>query len=200
MQLQSPPTSPAEYLARELRSASKSEYVDGEIFAMAGASRRHNLLVGNLLRRALNAAPAGGPCQVFGADMRVHVEARNSFYYPAVSACCDPDDRNELFTTRPCLIIEVLSPTSAAVDRREKRLSYATLASLHEYIIVDQDRMRVHVFPRASGPWMIRTLNEPDDVVHFSCLGLHLTLQEIYAGVELPAGVAEVDAPAYAVS
>jgi Uma2 family endonuclease len=183
-----------------LHASTKHEFVDGEIYAMAGASRRHNLLVSNLVGRAWNATAERKGCQVFGGDMKVYVEARNSFYYPDVTACCDPDDRHEQYLMRPCLIIEVLSPATTSVDRREKRLSYATLASLDEYVIVEQDRMRVDVYPGKGGPWMSRVLNEPEDVLELSCLGLHLTLKAIYAGVQLPPEkVAEPEAPEYAV-
>lgn len=190
--------SPAEYLEWELKSPVKHEYVDGEVYAMSGASRRHNLIVGNLLRRALNASAEQKHCQVFGSDMRVQVDARNSYYYPDVSACCDPDDRDELYVTSPCLIIEVLSPSTASIDRREKRASYATLPSLRDYIIVDQDRLRVELYRRESHGWGGYILNQPDDLVELSCLNLRLTLSEIYEGVELPSAIAETEPVEYA--
>ena len=191
--------SAAQYLEWEARSRVKHEYVDGEVYATSGASRRHNLLVTNLLRRAANAAAEHRNCQVFGSDMRVHVEARNSFYYPDVSACCDPHDRDELYVKNPCLIIEVLSPSTASVDRREKRTSYATLISLREYIIVEQDRMRVELYRRESRGWQGYILSQSDDFVELSCLVLRLTLSEIYEGIEFPSGVAEPEPEEYAV-
>ncbi len=191
----------AGYLALEQRSVVKHEYVDGEIYAMSGASRRHNLLVGNLFGRAWQTSTAGHGCQVFGSDMKVRIEARNSFYYPDVSACCDSDDRNDLYITRPCFIVEVLSPSTASVDRREKRLAYATLQSLREYVVVDPDCMRIDVYPGIGSPWVSRMLDRPQDVLELSCLRLRLTLEEIYRGVELPApGVSEPEAPAYGAS
>jgi Uma2 family endonuclease len=105
--------------------------VDGEVYAMAGAKRRHNLLATNLVHAA-RAAAGLGDCQVFGSGMKVYVEAHNCFYYPDLSVCRDRDDRGELFLTRPCFIVEVMSPATASVDRREKRASYATLESLRE--------------------------------------------------------------------
>jgi hypothetical protein len=102
MQASTQKTSVSDYLARESTSASRHEYVDGEIYAMSGASRRHNLLATNLLRHAANAAVNRLGCQVFGGAMKVRVEARNSFYYPDVSGTCDVDDRDERFLTRPC--------------------------------------------------------------------------------------------------
>jgi len=197
MQPKPAPLSPAEYLEREEKCPTKSEYVDGEIYAMSGAKRRHNLISSNLVYRARQAAE-GRSCQVFGSDMKVYVEAHNSFYYPDVSVCCDPSDKEDLFLTRPCFIVEVLSPSTASIDRREKRASYATLESLREYVIVDQDRMRVELYRRENDGWRGYVLNQSDDVVESTCLGLQLTLSQIYEGVELPTGVAESEAPEYA--
>jgi Uma2 family endonuclease len=186
----------SEYLEAELRSAVKHEYVDGEVYAMAGASRRHNLLVTNILRMVANAALTRPPCQVFAADMKVRVQARNAFYYPDVSGSCDPGDREEYFLTRPCFIVEVLSPSTAAIDRREKRLAYRTLDSLKEYVVVDQDRRRVDVYRAGAGGWRAETLSDAG-TFELSCLGLRLSLDEIYDGVELPPEVAEPE-PSYA--
>lgn len=192
MQPKPAPLSPAEYLEREQKSPVKYEYLDGEIYAMSGATRRHNLIAANLLGRAWNAAAAERGCQVFGSDMKVYVEAHNSFYYPDLSVCCDPNDRNELFLTRPCFIVEVTSPSTASIDRREKRASYTSIESLREYVIVDQDRMRVELYRREVGGWRGYLLDQPDDAVESSCLDLRLMLSQIYEGVELPPpGVAE---------
>jgi hypothetical protein len=112
---------------------------------------------------------------------------------------CDPHDRDELCVKNPCLIIEVLSPSTASVDRREKRTSYATLISLREYIIVEQDRMRVELYRRESRGWEGYILSQSDDFVELSCLVLRLTLSEIYEGIELPSGVEEPEPEEYAV-
>ena len=188
-----------EYFAREASSARKHEYVDGEIFAMSGTSRRHNLLATNLIREASLAAQGRSDCQVFGSDMRLHVDTRNSVYYPDVSATCDPHDRNEGYLTHPCFIVEILSPSTAGIDRREKRASYQSLPSLREYVIVEQDRMRVDVYRRQAGIWLVQVLMQPDDVIESTCLGLRLTLGELYHGVDFPTGVAEPEPPEYAV-
>lgn len=188
------PMSPEQYLEREGKNPLKHEYVDGELHAMAGATRRHNLIVSNLLYHARHAARAGNRCQVFGSDMKVRVPSRNSFYYPDLSTCCDPTDREELFLAHPCFIVEVASPSTAGIDRREKRVSYATLQSLEEYAVVDQDRLRVEVHQREDGRWRSYLLNAPDDVLESSCLKLALTLEDIYEGVSLPPEVTE---PAY---
>ena len=121
-------------------------------------------------------------CQVFGSDMKVYVETHNSFYYPDLSVCCDRSDRHELFLTRPCFIAEVLSPSTASIDRREKRASYATLESLREYLIVDQDRLRVELYRREGSGWQGYVLNQ---------------LQQIYEGVEFSQSVSESETPEY---
>lgn len=199
MQPKPVPLTPAEYLEREENSPVKCEYLDGEVYATSGARRRHNLISSTLVYRARQAAERASGCQVFGSDMKVYVEARNSFYYPDLSVCCDRSDRHDLYLVRPCFIVEVTSPSTASIDRREKRNSYATLESLRAYVIVDQDRMRVDLYRREAGAWRAYLLDRPDDVVESSCLGLRITLSQIYDGVELPPeGVAESDEADYA--
>lgn len=131
----------AEYLASEEASPVRREYVDGRIFGMAGSKRRHNLIVARLFQSARNVADSGR-CQVFSSDMKVHIEARNSVYYPDLLVCCDQNDRDELCVRQPCFIVEVLSPSTARVDRYEKRASYERLPSLQEFALVEQNRMR----------------------------------------------------------
>lgn len=178
-----------DYLRQELRSPIKHEYVDGQIFAMAGATQRHNLIVGNIFAPAKFKGRERN-CRVFAADMRVQVAARNSFYYPDVAATCDQADKEELYLARPCLIVEVLSPSTAATDRREKRLAYCALGSLREYWLVDQDRRSVEIYRRADSGWTVENL-DTTGVVESGCLGLRLSLDEIYEGVEIPPAVAE---------
>jgi Uma2 family endonuclease len=188
--------SPEEYLEQEAGRAIKHEYVDGQTYAMTGASRRHNLLFSTLFRHAANAAVARN-CHVFGPDMMLRVAARNCFYYPDLSVSCDPEDRDERFLTRPCAVIEILSPSTGAVDRREKRSSYATLPSLLEYLIVDQDRMRVDVYTRDGESWSAELLTLPDDIVEISCLQLRLALRDIYADIDFSRVIAEPEPPEY---
>lgn len=182
-----------DYLASEARSPRRREYVDGEIYAMSGASRRHNQIASNLHVHAGNAARQTRDCQVFGPTMKLYVEARNCIYYPDLMASCDPADNDDRYLTRPCFVVEVLSPSTASIDRREKRSSYETLPSLREYLIVDQDRMRVDLYSRRAGVWLVQVFTDPDDIMECSCLGLRLTLSQVYEGVQLPpSGVAEV--------
>lgn len=195
------PISIEDYLAFEEKTPLRHEYVDGHIHAMSGAKRQHNLIVTRLAQRARSAADSRGPCQVFTSAMKLYVRTRNSIYYPDIVASCDPADREELYVTRPCFIVEVLSHSTASIDRREKRMSYETLPSLQEYVIVSQDRMRVELYQREEAGWQGYLLQQPDDIVWSSCLGLRVTLADIYVDVELaPPGVAEEDPTEYVVT
>ncbi len=196
MKSKAAPLSPEEYLEWESRLPTKHEYVDGEIHAMSGASRRHNLIATNLIRHAQVAAEGRAGCQVFGPDMKTRIELRNCFYYRDLSVCCDPSDRHELYLVRPCFLVEILSPATAAIDRREKRLAYATLASLVDYVIIDPNRMRVESYRRAASGWQGYLLNRPDDLIESSCLELRLPLERVYRGVEFP-DIAEPEPPEY---
>src|SRR5690606_4032964 len=196
MQPKPSPLTATEYLNREQQSPVKHEFVDGEVYAMSGATRRHNLIAGNLLALTHAAARERDECQAFGSDMKVHVEMHNSFYYPDVSVCCDRNDRHELYLVRPCFIVEVLSPSTASIDRREKRASYTTIESLREYAIVDQDRMHVELHRRNAGGWQGYLLNQSEVAVESTGLGLRMALRQVYEGVEFPpqgAGSAAAD-------
>jgi Uma2 family endonuclease len=173
----------ADYLEQESRSTIRHEYLDGETFPLADGSHRHKLIVSNLQRRAQAAVTPDRPCRVFGSHIRVHVRGRNCFYYPDLSASTNPNDRDVPYVSWPCLVVEVLSPSTALADRREKRVQYASIPSMTQYVVIDQDRMRVNVFPRGESNCMVRTSNEPDDMLELTCLGLQMRLRDIYMGV-----------------
>src|ERR1700760_2571658 len=164
----------ANYLEQESRSTIRHEYLDGETFPLADGSQRHKLIVSNLLRRAQAAVTPESPCRVFGSHVRVFVRGRNCFYYPDLSVSTNPNDRDVPFVSWPCLVVEVLSPSTALADRREKRVQYASIPSMNQYVVIDQDRMRVNVFPRGENNCIVRTSNEPDDVLVLNCLGLEM--------------------------
>lgn len=185
MQAKPWPLGAADYLAQEELGPVKHEYVDGEVYAMSGVRRAHNVIAANLLARAWSAAQEVPGCQVFGSDMKIHVAAHNCFYYPDLCVSCDPRDRHELFVSRPCFIVEVLSRATTLIDRWEKRASYATIASLREYVIVDSERMLAEVHRRDGDAWQIQALDEPGDLVESSCLRLRISLRQIYEGVDL---------------
>ncbi|MEQ6340478.1 MAG: Uma2 family endonuclease [Gammaproteobacteria bacterium] len=176
------PLSIADYLEGELRSQVRHEYVAGRVFAMAGASETHNLIAGNLYT-VLRAHLRGGGYRTFMSDMKVRVEKMQAFYYPDVLVTCDPDDIEQYHKSRPCLIIEVLSPATETIDRREKLLAYQVLDSLKEYVLVTQDRMQVEVYRRdGADGWWVDTYTGGEGV-HLESVGLTLSIASVYEDV-----------------
>jgi len=180
----------AEYLAMEREAEQRHEFIDGEIFAMVGASRIHNILVTNLTA-AIRPHLRGTPCRIASRDMKVLIEAANRSYYPdLVVSCGDASREVDAYTeTRPRLIIEVLSPSTASVDRREKRLAYQQLDSLQDYVLVSQHEARVEVFSREESGWM-HTVYGADETVVLRSIDLHLAGAVIFEDV-LDAGAPE---------
>jgi Uma2 family endonuclease len=173
-----------EYLRLEEESAVKHEYVAGTLFALAGATRRHNRIASNIIAR-LSAAARGRGCDVLGSDMRLRV-GDEAVYYPDVQVVCDPTDTEEQYTSSPCVVIEVLSPSTETIDKREKLLAYRSLSSLQAYVIVYRDQKRVRRFWRDhDGAWWDAEVQEQGNVI-FPCPEVTLTLDEIYEGVSLP--------------
>jgi Uma2 family endonuclease len=173
-----------DYIQGELASEVRHEYVAGRVFAMVGASEAHNLIALGLASE-LRARLRGGPCKVFMADMKVRVEKAWAFYYPDVMVTCDPTDTEPYFKTRPCVIAEVMSPATEAIDRREKWLAYQQLESLKEYILISQDNVQVEIYRRdAAGGWWVETCTA-GDTVRLDSLDLSLPMQAIYQDVLL---------------
>jgi len=142
-----------EYLRTEETSPVKREYVDGRVFAMTGANRRHNIIAGNIFA-GLHAFLNSTPCRPYMEAMKARVKAANCFYYPDVMVACDRFDAESVYTEEPILIVEVLSPSTAAVDRREKLVNYMKIPTLREYLIVHQSRRRVEVYRKGEdGIW-----------------------------------------------
>ncbi|WP_407276074.1 Uma2 family endonuclease [Halothiobacillus sp. DCM-1] len=172
-----------DYLAGEQDGQMRHEYIDGIVHAMTGASRRHGLICMNLavkLRPLLNHTP----CQLFANDMKVRLEihGKTLFYYPDLVLTCDPDDREDYFTTRPRLIVEVLSPHTERFDRREKLLSYITLPSLQEYLLVAQDEPRIEVYRRTQD-WLPDEYT--DGTFPLACVNAEIAVAAVYEGVFL---------------
>ena len=168
-----------DYLEGELHSEVRHEYIDGEVYAMVGASDRHGLIV-NAIAFALTPVARRQKCQLFTSDMKLRLEVGDQtlFYYPDLLLSCDPDDRERYFCSRPCLIVEVLSESTERIDRREKLLAYQTLPSLQEYLLVAQDQRRVSVYRRRS-EW--RAEHHGEGAIDLDCLDEPLTLDAIYA-------------------
>ncbi len=171
-----------EYLEGERASEIRHEYIDGEVYAMVGASDRHGLIA-NALAFALTPAARRGHCQLFTSDMKVRLEIADQtlFYYPDLLLTCDPDDRERYYRTRPCLIVEVLSETTERIDRREKLLAYQTLPSLQEYLLVAQDERHVTVYRRRGG-WRAEYFT--DGTIPLDCVDEPLAVDAVYADVD----------------
>jgi Uma2 family endonuclease len=173
-----------EYLESEKDGTIRHEYVDGEVYAMSGTSKRHNRIA-NILNIQLSAHLRGGPCQVFISDVKVFISTLNCFYYPDVVVACDPEDNDDYFVNRPVLVVEVESPSTSLIDRREKLMAYRKLESLREYVMLSQDSISAVVFHRDDkGEWWSEQLGPGDDL-RLESVGLSVALTGLYEGVEL---------------
>ena len=179
--------SPEQYLALEHQAETKSEYVDGVMYAMSGASIPHNILVANLII-SLGPVLRTKGCQIFPSDLKVR--QGNRFFYPDVSAICGDlefhDSTNDV-VLNPALIIEVLSPSTERYDKGLKFLTYQQIPSLQEYLLVHQDRALVEQYRRhAEGSWLYQRRDGLRESVQV--LGCELDLAELYEGVSLEVG------------
>ena len=182
----------SEYLTLEARSPVRHEYVAGEIFAMTGASVRHNIIAGNLYT-ALRTHLRGSPCRALMEGVKLYLKKERSYFYPDVMVTCESRllelDAQMQIVDSPTLIIEVLSPSTEGIDRREKLRAYRTLPSLKEYALVSQDACRVELHRRRGDiGWDIITF-EPGDMVELASVELALPIAEVYfeSGVECAA-------------
>lgn len=172
-----------EYLALEAESPIKHEYIDGEAYAMAGASDAHVTIAGNVFALLRNHVRGSG-CRVYIADMKARIEARNCFYYPDVMVTCDERDReNDTYKCFPKLIIEVLSDSTEAFDRGDKFADYQTLETLEEYVLINTRHQRVECFQRnEAGLWVLRYHTEHDFAL--TSLNFSASLATLYEDVE----------------
>ncbi len=172
-----------EYLALERESDVRHEYLDGEIVAMGGASRTHNMLVFNL-GTAIRPQLRGTPCRIGGGDMKVFIAAANRAYYPdLVVSCSDPGEEVDDYTeTQPRLIVEILSSSTAATDRSEKRINYQRFDSLQDYVLIAQSEPAVEVYSRQPDGWNYTVYGSGETVV-LSSIDLQLPMALIYEDV-----------------
>jgi Uma2 family endonuclease len=177
-------TSVGDYLAAEERSEVRHEYIAGAIYAMAGASDEH-IAIGLNIAVALRNHLKGASCrvQVFDGKVRLRVGSEDIFYYPDVMVARDARDTDRYFKRFPKVLVEVLSETTEATDRREKFLSYRQIETLEEYVLVAQDKTEVTVFQRANN-WQAQILRQRQDVLRFASLNFSLSLEAVYEGVE----------------
>lgn len=167
------------YLGSEKTSAVKHEYVHGRLFAMAGASDKHNRIVVNLIAQLYTASEASG-CQLYASDMKLRT-AGDVFYYPDLMAVCAADD-GDYFKTKPCLVVEVLSRSTAAVDKREKLEAYLALPSLKSCLLIDAETRALTGYDRTSEGWLERQWSA-EETVDFACLDVSLAVNDIYRGI-----------------
>lgn len=181
----------ADYLTAERDADIRHEYVDGVLFAMTGASRAHNLLATGL-SSALYVHLRGSGCRVSSSDMKVRLDGGRRYYYPDLVVSCsdvrdEPDDYTE---TRPVLVVEILSPATAATDRREKRLAYQTIPSLIDYLIVSQEERGAVRYSRDGEAWTEATFGA-GETIELASVELALAMDDLYADVPLAGTSAE---------
>lgn len=178
-----PYLSPQDYLAIERQAEGRSEYLDGEILAMTGGSRRHNLIVTNLVRE-LSLQLKNRPAEVYPSDLRVRIPATGLYTYPdLVVVQGEPhfEDAQADTLLNPSLIVEVLSPSTEMYDRGKKFEHYRTLDSLQEYLLVAQDEPRVELFTRQPGlRWLFTAIAGFERTLVLPSIQCEVALAEIY--------------------
>jgi Uma2 family endonuclease len=172
-----------EYLQYEEESAEGHEYVAGYIYAMSSPTIRHEMIVMNVAAQFHNQL-RGTPCRAFGskAKLRLKVDQDDIFYLPDVQVACGPFTE-AAWLTDPCLVVEVLSPSTQAIDRREKMFNYRRISSLEEYVLIAQRSMEVTIY-RRSNDWRPQVLTAPEDTFESRAVEVNVTLANIYEGVQ----------------
>ena len=178
--------SEADYLIQEAESDIKHEYVDGDCYAMSGASEKHNIITGNIffqLRLAARGQTNG--CRIFASDMKCRIENGRIYYYPDVMLVCKQNDSADYYKEQPCFIAEVQSKSTERVDRHEKWLVYSKIPSLRYYLLADSRQQKAEYFWRDdSDEWQSGVL-EDGQVMEIVCDDYRaaLTLSDIYEDV-----------------
>lgn len=176
----------SEYLDLERSAKEKHEFYKGELFAMAGAKKRHNQIVFNIIGQLYNQLKEK-PCIAFGSDMKVRVKPDGLFTYPDISALCGEEkylDENEDVLLNPSLVIEVLSESTENYDRGKKFILYRELKSLREYVLVSSEYKKVEIFRRTeSNQWLLSDVMENEPVL-FESINCSISLQEIYSKIQ----------------
>jgi Uma2 family endonuclease len=178
----------AEYLAIERAAELKSEFYNGEMFAMAGASRQHCEIKENLSVE-IGSRLKGGPCRTYSGDLRVKVDRTGLYTYPDLLIVCGKaefDNVQKDTLTNPQVIVEILSESTESYDRGKKFLHYRRLPSLREYVLVSQDKKLIERFVRQSDDaWLLTTFDNPDGDFTLSTVPIRVPMADVYHGVEL---------------
>jgi len=190
------PMTEADYLAFERQSEIKHHFIDGEIYAMSGASRYHNIVISNIIS-SLRPQIRGKSCEIYPSDMKVRTPATGSYTYPDVTIVCDEpnfDDKQADVLLNPTLLIEVLSPSTELFDRGLKFQRYREIDSLQEYILIAQDSPHIERFLRQeNGQWLLSEVDELDASFELTSIGCTLKLAEVYEQVSFEAAADKPD-------
>ena len=174
-----------DYLASELDSPIKHEYLGGVVYAMAGARNAHNLIASNTLG-ALYARSRGQRCRPFNSDTKIRIRfpTHLRFYYPDVSVVCRPNPPNDSFQDDPDVLVEVLSRRTRRIDEGEKKDAYLTIPSLSVYLLVEQEAPAVVAFRRTAQGFIREVYEGLEAVIHLPEIGVELSLADIYESVQ----------------
>ena len=175
--------SAAEYLDWEPTQEDRYEYWDGEVVAMSGGTRNHNRISGNWFK-LLDDALLNRDCDVYIADVKVQVEPGRKYFYPDVVVTCDKSDDDAQIVQSPCLIIEVLSPSTEAIDRGAKFARYRQFSSLQEYVLVQVDRPKVEVFRRNEHNQWVLSEYDLEDFLLLESIGVEIAIADLYRQVQ----------------
>jgi Uma2 family endonuclease len=173
--------SPDEYLEGERSAEVRHEYVDGHVYAMAGASDDHNRIAGNIFRELGNAL-RGHKCEAFINDIKVKIPPAfaDVYYYPDVLVACDPTDNARYYRERPTVIIEVLSPETERTDRREKAIAYRQIPTVEAYVLLEQERMAATILRRTEPGWQSDVIEGRGSILKLPGVGVEIPLERIY--------------------
>jgi Uma2 family endonuclease len=173
-----------DYLQWEEQQEEKHEYIDGKVYAMAGASEDHIDITTNLTVILSNHL-RGKDCKLFPSDMRLNIASKKIYYYPDLLVTCDERDRfNKKQKNYPCLIIEVLSESTESKDRGVKFANYQTIQSLQEYVLISQWEQRIEVFRRNAKFWVLQTYTA-GELIELQSINLQISMDAIYEDVAL---------------
>ncbi|MCJ8279289.1 MAG: Uma2 family endonuclease [Rivularia sp. ALOHA_DT_140] len=180
--------SPQEYLEWEKTQELRYEYIDGEVFAMTGGTKPHNRIAFNLGAELDNFLAKKG-CEFFISDVKVQVSEAGPYHYPDVVVTCDERDKESIDMVQyPCLIVEVLSPSTEAFDRGKKFTRYRQSNTLQEYVLIESDEIAVECFRRNDeGLWVLHTYGQ-GDILNLESVGISIPVEKLYRQVRFDVG------------
>lgn len=175
-----------EYLALEQTEGIRYEYFQGEAFAMAGGTKRHDQIAGNLYFWARTSL--SNTCRIYSSDVKIEIHSQSHYVYPDLAITCDPkdlDNDKDAFLNYPSLVVEVLPKSTRNYDKDQKKNAYMRLPSLEYYLLIEQDKCEVELYERHKDFWAYTQYTKPEQTIKFPKLNLSITLKEIYELVNL---------------